>query len=61
MFEESYVSELPLIKTVSENLLPSDQLQKDKLLAQDYHKHRHLYQTNLLKKSEQLYQSIFKK
>lgn len=51
MFDENYVSELPLNKTTSECLLPNDTLQKDKLLAQDYLMHRHLYQTNLLKKS----------
>lgn len=61
MFEENYSSDLPLIKTVSENLIPSNQLEKDKLLAQDYHRHRHFYQTNLLKKSEQLYQHLFDK
>lgn len=61
MFDESYVSELPLNKTTSECLQTNDTLQKDKLLAQDYNKHRHLYQTNLLKKSEQLYQKLFTK
>jgi hypothetical protein len=33
-------------------------LEKDKLLANDYHKHRHQYQTNLLKKSEQMCQRV---
>ncbi len=58
MFEENYVSELPLSKTVSETLMPMNPLEKDRLLAKDYLLHRHYYQTNLLKSSEQLCQRI---
>lgn len=58
MFEENYVSELPLVKAVSETHVPLSGLEKDRLLAKDFRFHRQQYQTSLLERSEQFCNSI---
>lgn len=58
MFENEYES-IPLLKTTSEvpNKLEK-RLSYDRLLTEDYSKHRHQYQANLLHNSELFCQKI---